>query len=70
MPVQISAAFLPGMVKSGKSFLIDVASMAGYVPTRVAVHGAAKAFVLSFTESLWAETRGTVAISGEGASGP
>jgi hypothetical protein len=57
-PVQISAAFLPDMVKAGKGFLINVASMAAYTPTpRMAVYGAAKAFVLNFTESLWAETR-------------
>jgi len=59
-PVQISAAFLPDMVKAGRGFLINVASMAAYAPApRMAVYGAAKAFVLSFTESLWAETRGS-----------
>lgn len=57
-PVQLSAAFLPGMVKAGEGFLINVASMAAYAPTpRMAVYGAAKVFVLNFTESLWAETR-------------
>jgi short-subunit dehydrogenase len=57
-PVQISSAFLPEMVAAGEGFLINVASMAAYTPTpRMAVYGAAKAFVLSFTESLWAETR-------------
>lgn len=57
-PVQIRSAFLPEMVKTGKGFLINVASMAAYTFTpRMAVYGAAKAFVLSFTESLWAETR-------------
>lgn len=57
-PVQISGAFLPGMVAEGEGFLINVASMSAYVPTpRMAVYGAAKAFILSFTESLWAETR-------------
>jgi hypothetical protein len=57
-PVQISSAFLPDMVKEGGGFLINVASMAAYTPTpRMAVYGAAKAFVLSFTESVWAETR-------------
>lgn len=57
-PVQISSAFLPGMVDAGRGFLINVASMAAYTPTpRMAIYGAAKAFVLSFTESLWAETR-------------
>lgn len=57
-PVQISAAFLPGMVSARSGFLINVASMAAYAPApRMAVYGAAKAFVLSFTEALWAETR-------------
>ena len=57
-PVQISSAFLPEMVEAGRGFIINVASMAAYTPTpRMAVYGAAKAFVLSFTESLWAETR-------------
>lgn len=57
-PVQLSSAFLPELVAAGSGFLINVASMAAYTPTpRMAVYGAAKAFVLSFTESLWAETR-------------
>jgi short-subunit dehydrogenase len=59
-PVQLSAAFLPEMVAAGRGFVINVASMAAYSPTpRMAVYGGAKAFVLSFTEALWAETRGT-----------
>lgn len=58
-PVQLSSQFLPDLI-AGKGFLINVASMAAYAPTpRMAVYGAAKAFVLSFTESLWAELRGT-----------
>jgi short-subunit dehydrogenase len=57
-PVHISSAYLPDLVQAGTGFLINVASMAAYTPTpRMAVYGAAKAFVLSFTESLWAETR-------------
>ncbi|GAB2606622.1 SDR family NAD(P)-dependent oxidoreductase [Pseudactinotalea suaedae] len=57
--VQLSSAFLPTLVAGG-GFLINVASMAAYTPTpRMAVYGAAKAFVLSFTESLWAELRGS-----------
>ncbi len=57
-PVQISSAFLPGLVAAGSGFVINVASMAAYAPTpRMAVYGAAKAFVLDFTEALWAETR-------------
>lgn len=59
-PVQITAAFLPDMLSAGTGFVINVASMAAYTPTpRMAVYGAAKAFVLSFSESLWAETRGS-----------
>lgn len=59
-PVSLSAAFLPDMVSSGDGFLINVASMAAYSPTpRMAVYGASKAFILSFSESLWAELRGT-----------
>ena len=58
-PVQLSHTFLPGII-AAQGFLINVASMAAYTPTpRMAVYGAAKAFVLSFTEALWAETRHT-----------
>lgn len=59
-PVQLTAAFLPDIVASPGGYLINVASMAAYSPTpRMAVYGASKAFVLSFTESLWAELQGT-----------
>lgn len=59
-PVRISLAFLPGLVNAGEGFLINVASLAAYVPTpRMALYGATKAFVLNFTEAVWAETRGT-----------
>jgi short-subunit dehydrogenase len=59
-PVHLSAEFLPDLVAAGNGFLINVASMAAYNPTpRMAVYGATKAFVLSFTESLWAELRHT-----------
>jgi short-subunit dehydrogenase len=58
--VQICSAFLPDLIAAGEGFVINVASMSAYAPTpRMAVYGAAKAFVLSFTEALWAETRHT-----------
>ncbi|MGO1225523.1 MULTISPECIES: SDR family NAD(P)-dependent oxidoreductase [unclassified Brachybacterium] len=58
-PVQLSRAFLPDII-AAEGFLINVASMAAYAPTpRMAVYGGAKAFVLSWTEALWAETRHT-----------
>lgn len=58
-PVQLSRTFLPSII-AAQGFLINVASMAAYAPApRMAVYGAAKAFVLSVTEALWAETRHT-----------
>lgn len=58
--VELSHAFLPRLRRRGDGFLINVASMAAYQanPT-MAVYGACKAFVLSLTEALWYEARGT-----------
>ncbi|WP_110851726.1 SDR family NAD(P)-dependent oxidoreductase [Georgenia satyanarayanai] len=58
--VEISHAFLPDLRRHGHGFLLNVASMAAYQgnPT-MAVYGAAKAFVLSLTEALWYEARGS-----------
>nr|BFF20342.1 hypothetical protein GCM10025730_38630 [Promicromonospora thailandica] len=59
-PVQIAHAFLPDLLAAGNGFLINVASMAAYAPSpRMAVYSATKAFVLHFTEALWAELRHT-----------
>lgn len=58
--VQLTSLYLPDLIAAGDGFLVNVASMAAYTPTpRMAVYGASKAFVLSFTESLWAELAGT-----------
>ena len=52
-------AFMPQLLQ-GRGALVMVASTAAYQPTPgMAVYGATKAFVLSFTEALWAEARGT-----------
>jgi short-subunit dehydrogenase len=60
IPVKLSHEFLPDIISSGNGFLINVASMAAYTPApRMAVYAAAKAFILNFTESLWAELRGS-----------
>jgi len=58
--VDISRTFIERLRHRGDGFLINVASMAAYQgnPT-MAVYGATKAFVLSFTEALWYESRGT-----------
>jgi short-subunit dehydrogenase len=58
--VDITCSFITDLRAAGTGVLINVASMAGYQPTPgMAVYGAAKAFVLSFTESLWQESLGT-----------
>ncbi|SDD04723.1 SDR family NAD(P)-dependent oxidoreductase [Auraticoccus monumenti] len=58
--VEISHAFMPRLRERGDGFLLNVASMAAYqADPRMAVYGASKAFVLSLTEALWYEARGT-----------
>ncbi len=58
--VDLTARFLPAMVQRGHGVVINVASTAAFQPTPgMAVYGASKAFVLSFTEALWQECRGT-----------
>lgn len=56
--MDLTRLFLPAMLARGTGGVINVASIAGYQPLPyMAVYGATKAFVLSFTEALWAETR-------------
>jgi short-subunit dehydrogenase len=58
--VDVSRAFLPDLVEAGHGALINVASNAGYQPVPgMASYAATKAFVLSFTEALWHELKGT-----------
>jgi short-subunit dehydrogenase len=58
--VALTAAFLPAMITRDSGAVINVASTAAFQPVpTMAVYGATKAFVLSFTEALWGETRGT-----------
>ncbi|NNC19865.1 SDR family oxidoreductase [Corallococcus exiguus] len=55
--VELTHVFLP-MLERRQGGVIHVASMAAYQPTPyMAVYGATKAFVLSFSEALWAEYR-------------
>lgn len=56
--VDLTHHFLPSMVARHQGAIINVASLAAFQPTPyMAVYGATKAFVLSFSEALWAEYR-------------
>ena len=58
--VDLTRLYLPGMLERDRGAIINVGSTAGFQPVPyMAVYGATKAFVLSFTEALWAETRST-----------
>ncbi len=56
----LTHAFLPAMTARGHGAIINVASTAAFQPDPyMATYGATKAFVLSFSEALWAENRRT-----------
>ena len=58
--VDLSRAYIGPLKSADTGILINVASLLGFQPTPyLGVYGATKAFVLSFTESLWEENRGT-----------
>lgn len=58
--VDFCALFTPGMAERGSGGVLNVASTASFQPLPMqAGYAATKAFVLSFTESLHAELRGT-----------
>ncbi len=57
--VDLTHLFLPAMLARGDGAVVNVASLAAFFPAPyMAVYGATKAFVLSFSEALWAECRG------------
>ena len=54
----LTARLLPGMRQRGRGVIVNVASTAAFQPLpHMAVYGATKAFVLSFSEALWAEAK-------------
>jgi short-subunit dehydrogenase len=58
--VELTGLFLPGMVQRRRGGILNVASVAGFVPgPGMAVYYATKACVLSFTEALAQELAGT-----------
>jgi uncharacterized protein len=58
---ELTHRLLPGMVKRRYGRIINVASIAGLLPgsSSHTLYGAAKSFVVKFTESLWLELEGT-----------
>ncbi|WP_158862076.1 SDR family NAD(P)-dependent oxidoreductase [Leifsonia sp. AG29] len=58
--VALTRQFYPRMLAEGRGILVNIASTAAYQPVpHMAVYGATKAFVLSFTEALWYEAKGS-----------
>jgi short-subunit dehydrogenase len=58
--VELTHVFLPGLVHRRRGAVVNVASNAAFQPVPfLAVYAATKAFVLSFTEALATELRGT-----------
>jgi short-subunit dehydrogenase len=54
--VDLTAAFLPAMVSRNSGAIVNIASTASFQPVPgMAVYGATKAFVRSFTEAVWGE---------------
>lgn len=56
--VDLCHAFLPEMIRRRRGAILNVSSTTAYQPVpTLAVYAAAKAFVLSFSQSLWHEAR-------------
>jgi len=69
--VELTHLFLPGMLARKRGHVLNVASVAGFVPgPYMATYYASKAFVLSFTEALAAELRGSGVTATASCPGP
>lgn len=56
----LTRSFLPDMLRRGEGAVINLSSTAAFQPVPyMATYGAGKAFMLSFSEALWAECQGT-----------
>ena len=57
---ELTRAYWPNMIKNRRGGVLNVSSMGGFAPGPfMAIYGASKAYVLSFSEALWEEARGT-----------
>lgn len=67
----LCSRFVPGMVSRGRGAVLNVASVGGFGPLPgQAAYGAAKAFVLSYTQALGEELRGTGVVAATLCPGP
>ena len=58
--VEMTHAFLPGMLSRGHGRIVNLASIAAFAPVPwLSVYAASKSFVLAFSEALAEELRGT-----------
>ena len=58
--VELTHIYWKGMIENKRGGILNVASTAAFQPgPLMAIYYASKAFVLSFTEALWEEARGT-----------
>jgi short-subunit dehydrogenase len=58
--VELTHIYWPGMIANKRGGVLNVASTAAFQPgPLMAIYYASKAFVLSFSEALWEEARGT-----------
>lgn len=56
----LTRAYLPGMLERNHGAIVNVASTAGFQPIPgLSVYAATKAYVRSFSQGLWSETRDT-----------